>query len=68
MWILGTIAWLCCLLGIAVFYARQDAKKSARIEALKQEAREEARVQTIRQYVGDMPLSDVRRRLRGGKD
>ena len=67
MWSAYAVISLCCLLGVVVFYARQDGKKTARLAALKKEAKEAARVQDIRHRVGGMPLADVRRLLHRGK-
>ena len=67
MWSGYAVILLCCLLGAAVFWARQDGKKAVRLEALKKEAREAARVQDIKCRVGAMPLADVRRLLRRGE-
>ena len=47
MWIGYAGILLCCLLGAVVFYARQDGKKTARLEALKEAAREAARVHLV---------------------
>ena len=67
MWINYAGILLCCLLGAVVFYARQDGKKTARLEALKEAAREAARVQDIKRRVENMSLGDICRRLHGRK-
>lgn len=66
MGICCVVILLCYLLGMALLWARQDGKKTARLEALKREAREAARVQDIKNYVDHMSLDDVRRRLHKG--
>ena len=61
MWLLyGLIS---CLAAV-IFLARQDGKKAARLQALKQEAKEIARVQNIMQRVERLPADAVRERLR----
>ena len=61
MWLLYGL--IICL-SVAVFWARQDGKKAARLQALKQEAKEVARVQNIMQRVEHLPADAVRERLR----
>ena len=51
------------LLGLAVFFIRQEGKKAARLEALKREAREVARVQEVLDQVERLPIGVVRQRL-----
>ncbi len=61
MWLLYGL--IICL-AAAIFLARQDGKKAARLQALKQEAKEIARVQNIMQRVERLPADAVRECLR----
>ena len=64
MWYITALVFGVSLVCGLVYYARKEARKSARLEALKKEVKERERVQKIQQHVADMPLADVRQRLR----
>lgn len=68
MWIylIALILGLSFLGGI-VYLARQEGKKSARLEALKNEIRERERAQTIIDNVRNTPIDGVRDKLKQTK-
>ena len=51
------------LVGLVVYWARQEGKKSARLQALKQELRGVAHVQDVQRRIERMPVESVRKRL-----
>lgn len=55
------------LLGGIVYLARQEGKKSARLEALKNEIRERERAQTIIDNVRNTSIDGVRDKLKQTK-
>lgn len=55
------------LVGLVVYLARQDATKSARLEALKREIKERQRAQTINDNVRRMSIDSVRNKLQQTK-
>lgn len=68
MWtyITALIFGLCLLWGM-VYYARKEAKKSERLDALKREAKEIARAQAINDAVRNMSIDSVRDKLQQTK-
>lgn len=63
MWPLYITIFGLGLVGLVGYWARQEGKKSARIQALKQELRGVTRVQTIQRRIERMPVESVRQRL-----
>lgn len=57
------VAFVCGLVGLAVWLARRNGQQSARLEALKKEAQDYAKSQQILERVRTMPDDVVRRRL-----
>lgn len=67
MWPLTALIFALSMLCGAVYYARKEAKKSERLEALKREAKEIARAQAINDSVRNMPIDSVRDKLQQTK-
>ena len=63
MWYLVGLILALCFLSLLVYLARQEGKKSERIEALKREAKERAREQQITSNVYSLSADDARRKL-----
>ena len=68
MWIgIGMIAAFCCLFSIAIYLAKNEGSKSAKLEALKLElkkqAEEQRRMHEVSNVVRNMSDDDVRSRL-----
>ena len=63
MWPLYITIFGLGLVGLVVYWARQEGKKSARMQALKQELRGVIHVQNIQRRIERMPVESVRRRL-----
>ncbi len=57
----------CGLLGVLVYFVRQDGKKAERLAALKQEIKEISRAQDITDAVGRMSAHCVRDKLKQTK-
>lgn len=55
------------LLGVLVYFVRQDGKKAERLAALKQEIKEISRAQNITHAVERMPTCCVRDKLKQTK-
>ncbi len=68
MWPLCGLIMGCILLGAALWWARQDGQKAARLQALKKEAQEAARVQQVINKVDRLPDNVVRNCLRHKTD
>lgn len=56
-----------CLLGVLIYFVRQEAKKSARLDALKREIKERERAQTILDNVARTNIDRVREKLQNTK-
>lgn len=67
MWHVIALTFGCGLLVGLVFYARQEAKKSEKLAALKREAKEIARAQDISDSVRRLSADSVRDRLKQTK-
>ena len=63
MWYLVGLILALCFLSLLVYFARQEGKKSERIEALKREAKERAREQQITSNVYSLTPSEARNKL-----
>lgn len=67
MWYLIALILCVSLLGGVIYFARQDARKSARLDALKKEAKEIARAQAIADNVRRESIDSVRDKLKQTK-
>lgn len=56
-----------CLFGGIVFFARKEAKSSARLDALKREIKERQRAQTVIDNVRRTDIDSVRNKLQQTK-
>lgn len=64
MWYITALVFGVSLVCGLVYYARKEARKSARLEALKQEVRERQHAQNLIDNVRNMDDATVRDRLR----
>lgn len=61
------LIFVLCLLGVLIYFIRQEAKKSARLDALKREIKERERAQTILDNVSRTNIDRVREKLQNTK-
>lgn len=67
MQILGAIIFGCGLVGLVVFFARQDGERAERLAALKREIKERENAQTIIDNVRRTDIDSVRDKLQQTK-
>lgn len=67
MWYLTALIFAFVLLGGIIYYARQEGKKSARLDALKREIKERERAQSILDNVARTNIDRVREKLQQTK-
>lgn len=68
MWVyLAALIFGTGLIGLIVYLAKQDATKSARLEALKREIKERERAETIISSVRQSSIDSVRNKLQQTK-
>lgn len=53
----------CGLIGLAVYFARQDGQRAERLAALKREIKERENVRTIKNKVDSLPIDIIYQRL-----